>query len=290
MTQPQPFGLQRVICATTAGLTVVGPGRYRERIIPRDGNMATTTPIPLPDGRVLCAATVREKNPAKIDLGLYLMDAQTGKLTLLYNDPKTADFEPRPLRPRRRPPVLAEDPAARSGAFTGRLFCRSVRITQDDRVRQRGKYVRVVEGQPLPTRHHTHTSAPPAWKNHTGTFARILGTAPLAADGSFYIEVPADRLIHVQVLDSDRRVVGNQQIWMYVRPGETRSCVGCHERPDTTTLPPGQSPTLAASPVQFLPTGGEFNYRAKFWNKGTLTDEGEERTRTVRAVNLIARQ
>ena len=290
MTQPQPFGLQQVICATTGGLTVVGPGRYRERIIPRDRNMATTTPIPLPDGRVLCAATVREKNPAKIDLGLYLMDAKTGKLTLLYNDPKTADFEPRPLHPRRRPPVLAEDPASRSGAFTGRLFCRSVQITQNDPVRQRGKYVRVVEGQPLPTRHHTHTSAPPAWKNHTGTFARILGTVPLASDGSFYIEVPADRLIHVQVLDSDRRVVGNQQIWMYVRPGETRSCVGCHERPDTTTMPPVRSRTLTMPPVQCLPTGGEFSYRAKFWNKGTLTDEGEERTRTVRAVNLIGRQ
>jgi hypothetical protein len=66
--------------------------------------------------------------------------------------------------------------------------------------------------------------------------------------------------------------------------------VGCHERPDTTPLPLGRSPTLAVPPVQFLPTGGEFSYRAKFWNKGTLTDEGEERTRTVRAVNLIGRQ
>jgi len=43
-------------------------------------------------------------------------------------------------------------------------------------------------------------------------------------------------------------------------------------------------------PVECLPRGGEFSYRAKFWNKGTLTDQGEERTRTVRAVNLIASQ
>jgi hypothetical protein len=103
--------------------------------------------------------------------------------------------------------------------------------------------------------------------------------------------VPSDRLIHVQVLDSDRRVVGNQQIWMYARPGETRSCVGCHERPDTAPPPrrTGFADAAQVPPVRCLPAGGEFSYRAKFWNKGTLTDEGEERTRTARAVNLLAR-
>ena len=47
---------------------------------------------------------------------------------------------------------------------------------------------------------------------------------------------------------------------------------------------------MQTAPIQTLPTGNEFTYRAKFWNKGTLSDEGEERTRTVRAVNIIARQ
>ncbi len=41
------------------------------------------------------------------------------------------------------------------------------------------------------------------------------------------------------------------------------------------------------SPI--VPTGGEFSYRAKAWLKGILPDECEERTRTVRAVNLIGR-
>lgn len=41
--------------------------------------------------------------------------------------------------------------------------------------------------------------------------------------------------------------------------------------------------------VKCLPTGGEFSYRAKAWLKGILPDECEERTRTVRAVNLIGR-
>ena len=296
MTQPQPFGEGRVLCASTAGLTVTGPGRYQETVLPHDKNMAVTTPYPLGDGRILCAATVKsfelggQANAKNVDLGLYVMDAVTGAMTPLHNDPETAEFEARPVRPRARPPVRPDGPRKRG--YTGRFFCNSALVSNEERVRDRGKLVRIVEGQPIVTRHRTHRSrGGPAWKNHTGTHARVLGTAPLGADGSFYVEVPSDRLIHVQVLDSDRRVVGNQQIWMYARPGETRSCVGCHERPDTAPPPrhTGFASTVQVPPVRFLPTGGEFSYRAKAWNKGTLMDEGEERTRTARAVNLLAR-
>ena len=128
------------------------------------------------------------------------------------------------------------------------------------------------------------------WKNHGGTIARVLRTLPLAADGSFYVEVPPDRLLHFQVLDSDRRVVGNQLTWIYARPGETRSCAGCHERPDTTPRLELRPLALRREPVPLLPTGGEeFRYRAKAWLKGNLPEAVEERTRTVRAINLLAR-
>ncbi|MDP6546503.1 MAG: HEAT repeat domain-containing protein [Phycisphaerae bacterium] len=287
MTQPQSFDDGRIVCASTAGLTIIGPGRHRETVIPRYKNMAVTSPIPLDANTILCAATVR--NASKPELGLYKMDVKTGVLTEVYNDPKTAEFEPRPIRPRPRPRTLAE--SRRTNSYTATLFCSSARISQEARTRNRGRLVRIVEGQPIVTRHETHINGKgPSWKNHVGTHARVLGTVPLAADGSFSLEVPADRLIHCQVLDSDRRVVGNQLIWMHARPGERRSCVGCHESPDATMLPTHRPQALRIAPVKCLPTGGEFSYRAKFWNKGTLSDEGEERTRTVRAVSLIGRQ
>ena len=301
LTQPQAIDADRIICATTAGLTIIGPQRYSEQVVGHDPAMAVTTPFPLPDGRILCAATMKQRTTdakgrpvyaPENDLGLHWIDPASGKLTLLYNDPETADFEPRPLMARPVPPVLAESPQARSNAFSAKLVCASVQITQEPLVRERGRLVRVVEGMPILGRHATHNSTGiEAWKNHTGTLARILGTVPLAADGSFHLEIPADRLIHLQVLDSDRRVMGNELIWSYARPGETRSCIGCHEQPEMTP-PPGLLRPAAAmlSPVPCLPTGGEFTYRAKFWNKGILSEEGEERTRTVRAVNLVGRQ
>ena len=290
LTQPQPLNSQQVVVATTGGATVLGPGRLNERIIPRWENRAVTTPFPLDEKRVLCASTVRTDRKDS-DLGLYFLNVDTGELKLLYNDPSTADFEARPVITRKPPRILPD--TTTPGAFTARLMCNSARVTQEVNARRRGKFVRIVEGQPIPSRHHTHTNpAGEAWKNHVGTHARVLGTVPLAADGSFYVEVPADRLVHCQVLDSDRRVVGNQLIWMYARPGVTHSCVGCHEMPDTAGVTAGKSivpHSTKFAPVKCLPTGNEFSYRAKVWNKGKLAIEAEERTRTVNAVSFPAR-
>jgi hypothetical protein len=112
------------------------------------------------------------------------------------------------------------------------------------RVRSRGKLVRLIEGRPFVARHETQQNRKSVlWKNHGGTNARVLGTIPLAADGSFFMEVPADRLLQLQVLDSDRRVLGNQLFWMYARPGETRSGsrAGCLTSPRNGTEQPVRS-------------------------------------------------
>lgn len=287
MTQPQPMPDGRhIIVSTQGGLTLVGPSRDAETLLcPDYKDYAYTTPFPLPDGRVLCSVTPRTPDRKQVDLGIYLFDPATGRRELVYNDPATADYEARPIMARPKPVTL---PGQSSREHNGRFLCASVFNTQEADVRVRGRLVRVIEGVPQVARHATQTTPDEVWKNHGGTLARVLGTAPLAADGSFFLEVPADRLLHLQVLDSDRRVVGNQLTWNSPRPGETKSCVGCHERPDTAAK---TRVTLAAQlrPLDFLPRGDEFAYRAKAWFKGSLPSEIEERTRTVRAVNLLGR-
>ena len=288
MTQPQPMPDGRhIVTVTQGGLTLVGPRRDRETIITPDNQTRSyTTPFPLPDGRLLCASTLKKTERKDVDLGLYRFDPASQQLELLYNDPDKAEFEPRPVMRRSRPPILP--PTVDSRAYSGRFVCSSVFATQHPEVARKGRLVRLIEGVPVIARHSTQTNAHPVWKNHGGTLARVLGTAPLASDGSFNVEVPADRLLRFQILDSDRRVVGNQLTWIYARGGETRSCVGCHEdrhRAARTTR------VLASenAPIDFLPNGDEFRYRAKAWFKGHLPPEIEERTRTVRAVNLLGR-
>jgi len=288
MTQPQPMPDGRnIIVATQAGLALIGPRRDTEKLITPDyKTRAYTTPMPLPDGTVLCATALKESDRKKIDLGLYLFDPKSKRLELVYNDPSTADFEARPIMARPRPVVRAE--RVRPGQYSGLFVCTSVFNTREPETAERGRLVRLIEGVPIIARHSTQTNPEPVWKNHGGTLGKVLGTVPLAPDGSFSVEVPADRLLRFQVLDSDRNVVGNQLTWIYPRPGEMRSCIGCHEKLHTTS---GRIRPQAAHhpPVQFLPSGDEFTFRAKAWLKGHLPAVIDHRTRTVRAVNMLGR-
>ncbi len=298
LSQPQPFGPANYILNTPLG-PIVTEGRTGERILREDPQWAVTSPYPLDENTLLVAAApkpeviTRGGRPTDtVDLGIYTMNVSTGELSLLYNDPQWADFGARPLDPRPVPPVIPESPGVHERHFTGVLYCGSALITQLDPVRERGKLVRVIEGLPQVARHQTHTNHGLPWKNHGGAVGRVLGTVPLAADGSFAVEVPADRFLHLQVLDSDRYVVGNQLLWMVVRPGESKGCVGCHERPETAADAHREFPlALLTRPPAALPTGDDqFRYRAKAWFKGHLPDEREERQRTVQSITLFGRQ
>jgi HEAT repeat protein len=297
LSQPQPFVPSSYLLNSPAG-PILTAGRFGETILREDQAWAITTPYPLDANTLLVAAgekpfpSVGGSRPTDtVDLGIYTLDISSGALSLVYNNPQTADFAARPLHPRPVPPVIPESPGVGERRFSGQLYCSSAFISQIGAVRQRGKLVRVIEGLPQVARHQTHTNRGLPWKNHGGAIGRVLGTVPLAADGSFAVEVPADRFLHLQVLDSDRYVVGNQLLWMYVRPGESKGCVGCHERPDTGADLQRKFPLAALGrPPALLPTGDDqFRYRAKAWFKGHLPDEREERQRTVQSITLFGR-
>ncbi|MEO8836035.1 MAG: hypothetical protein ABI364_04795, partial [Caldimonas sp.] len=57
---------------------------------------------------------------------------------------------------------------------------------------------------------------------------QILGYAPIEPDGSFKLTVPADTPIALAVIDSKGRAFQTHTNWIQVRPGERRTCDGCH--------------------------------------------------------------
>jgi hypothetical protein len=57
---------------------------------------------------------------------------------------------------------------------------------------------------------------------------QILGYAPVEPDGSFKLEVPADTPLALSILDSKGRALQTHLNWIQVRPGEKRTCDGCH--------------------------------------------------------------
>jgi hypothetical protein len=57
---------------------------------------------------------------------------------------------------------------------------------------------------------------------------QILGYAPIEPDGSFKLTVPADTPIALAVVDEQGRAFQTHTNWIQVRPGERRTCDGCH--------------------------------------------------------------
>jgi hypothetical protein len=58
------------------------------------------------------------------------------------------------------------------------------------------------------------------------------GTAPVEADGSFFVQTPADRPIRFALLDAKGAVVRQERGWFWIRSGEQRICTGCHTGPE----------------------------------------------------------
>jgi hypothetical protein len=57
---------------------------------------------------------------------------------------------------------------------------------------------------------------------------QILGYAPIEPDGSLKLNIPADTPVALQVLDASGRSFQVHTNWIQARPGERRTCDGCH--------------------------------------------------------------
>lgn len=89
-----------------------------------------------------------------------------------------------------------------------------------------------------PARFVRATRAIPAPSGSTGSrraigetnfeMQQVLGYTTVEPDGSFKIEVPADTPLALAVLDSKGRAFQTHANWIQVRPGERRTCDGCH--------------------------------------------------------------
>ena len=70
---------------------------------------------------------------------------------------------------------------------------------------------------------------PPAVGQGTWGVKRVLGEVPVAADGSVAFEAPVRTPVYFQLLDAKGRMVQTMRSWTLLQPGETASCIGCHE-------------------------------------------------------------
>ena len=75
-----------------------------------------------------------------------------------------------------------------------------------------------------------------------GGNSKLLGTAPVERDGSFFVQVPADQPLQIELLDAAGKTLQREAGFFWMRRGEQRGCVGCHAGPETS--PENAVPTI----------------------------------------------
>ena len=184
--------------------------------------------------------------------GLYVID-ESGSHQLIYQDDEFSSWQPTPLRPRRRPPVL---PTIRDEQLAAKNL--AVCVVQDV---HRGmenvepgevKWLRVMEQVPRPWACRrfwpdaAHTSL---ISRGSALAAKVLhGVVPVHEDGSAHFYVPADRNIYLEACDENFMELQRERTYVNYRPGETRGCVGCHETPKDAPLGAATTPLAVKSP------------------------------------------
>jgi hypothetical protein len=158
------------------------------------------SPCPLPDGDILSARLLEGPDAT---YGLWRRTASG--VARVYDDPSWHDLDPMPALP--RPVPMGHLSITDLTKTKGVLYCLDATFPEGGR---KPVTLRVVAG---PRR-------------------RIVGYAPVEADGSFAVEVPADLPLSLELLDREGASTHPPSQWVWVRPNETRGCSGCHEDRD----------------------------------------------------------
>lgn len=256
-----------VVRGASGGFTSLTPG------VPRDGRESAEgryrDPTPLPEGGLLVSwapGSVDEGtfvNGDPPDFGLYRFDPESGRRTLVWDEPDFVESMPRPAVVREPPPEIPD--AAPAEVTTIHIGGTDVAATAlADEVVSGGQFdatpvadalretvaMRIIEGY--------GREVGPIREHGLGLLegGAILGEATVHGDGSWSAEVPAHTPVRLQPLDRFGMAIRSELRWFTGAPGEDRSCGGCHEgsaevapRAGDTTQADAREPELLVPPI-----------------------------------------
>jgi hypothetical protein len=191
------------------------------------------------------------------DQGLYLFDV-FGNLNLIYRDPELNSETPLAVRPRPRPPQVASL-VKEEGPEEGRLLLVDVYRGLADVPRGTISHLRLVG---VPPKTHPTMNHPSLGVTNDDPGKFVLGTVPVEGDGSAWFRAPAGVTLFFQALDPRGRAVQTMRSGFYVQPGQTTSCIGCHEH--RAMAPPDRRPTALQRPPSRIKPGPEGSWPLDF--------------------------
>ncbi|TWT84619.1 hypothetical protein CA13_60990 [Planctomycetes bacterium CA13] len=194
--------------------------------------------------------------------GLYTLDRNSHHKRI-YRDPDTSTWCAQPLRPRVRPPIV-EMPRDEELAGKGLAVCSVMDIYHGMENVERGevKWIRIMEQIPRPWASRRRWEPACGHTQIAGgggplSVKLLRGIVPVEEDGSANFYVPADRNIYFEALNEDYLELQRERTYVNYRPGETRSCIGCHETPDDAPPMMRMPLALGKPPVMPQPQPGD---------------------------------
>jgi len=200
-------------------------------------------PYPLSDKYFLVSCRLDNKSP----WGIYLVDVFDNLLPICVL-PKYDLFEPIPLMKTPRPPAIPDRVDLKRDDAV--VYLDDVYVGPGLAGVPRGavKKLRIL------AYHYGYPGMAGPDKVGCGgpwEVMRILGTVNVHEDGSALFTVPANTPVSVQPLDAEGKAIQLMRSWFTAMPGETVSCVGCHEEPkEIPTLRQRQATTRPAAPIE----------------------------------------
>ncbi|MDR2169893.1 MAG: hypothetical protein LBP59_07120, partial [Planctomycetaceae bacterium] len=157
--------------------------------------------------------------------------------------------EPRPLIKRERERIITKQ--TDESKTTGELTLLDIYNGRNMKGVKRGEIKKLLILETLPMPIHYTGGMEPMTYGGSFTLERIVGTVPVDPDGSARFELPAKRAFFFVALDENNLAVKRMQSFLTVMPGETTSCVGCHEERTAVTILPKMPSAMkrSASPI-----------------------------------------
>ncbi len=205
--------------------------RYPPKGNPNAGRARSTagwynSPYPLTENHFLVTYSFDRNDISDRGYGIYLQDVH-GNKELIYRDKHFSCYSPLPVRPRRSPTVLPDTVKGTDPDEPATLIVHDVYQGLEEVARGTVRHLRILETHSKCVR--TTPQRVDVGLNSGWDVREVLGTVPVEEDGSACFRAPPNRQLFLEALDKDYLEIRRMRNFMNLMPGETRSCIGCHE-------------------------------------------------------------
>jgi len=265
-------------------------------------------PYPLSESEFVaaCAPLGWARSPALFKIYWVAAD---GRRELLTSDPEICCNQPVPLAARPKPPIRPSQVDYRQ--TTGTCFLQDIYYGPGLAGVPRGtiKKLRAIALE--------YRAAGVGWSCNRGPAGEalvctpvsigsgswdaktVLGDATVHPDGSAFFILPARKPIYFQAIDEQGRAIQTMRSWLTLQPGESVSCIGCHESKNDAPPSPACGPSMAmkAGAQELTPFHGQvrgFSYAREIQpilDRSCISchnDTGKWRERLGRAASLAS--